>query len=97
MKRTAVGSRELKTKLGTYLQQVRHGRTFVVTDRGEPVAELRPIDSGGDSIAGKLARLSVEGTITRERSRPLTPFKATRPSPSVSAAGVISEEREDRF
>lgn len=97
MKRTAVGSRELKTKLGTYLQQVRHGRTFVVTDRGEPVAELRPIDSGGDSVARKLARLSAKGTVTRERVRPLAPFKAARPSSRISAAQVISDEREDRF
>lgn len=92
-----MGSRELKTKLGTYLQQVRQGRTFVVTDRGEPVAELRPIDSGGGSIAAKLARLSAKGAISRERVRPLAPFRATRPSSAVSAAQAISEEREDRL
>ena len=38
-----VGARELKTRLGSYLREVRRGRTIVVTDRGEPVAEIRPI------------------------------------------------------
>ena len=39
--RKTVGSRELKTRLGTYLRQVREGMTLVVTERGLPVAELR--------------------------------------------------------
>src|SRR5262245_49988787 len=43
MKHRVVGARELKVRLGTYLRQVRQGRTLVVTDRGQPVAELRPI------------------------------------------------------
>ena len=40
---TTVGSRELKNRLGSYLRQVRRGATIVVTDRGTPVAELRPV------------------------------------------------------
>jgi prevent-host-death family protein len=43
MARTVVGTRELKTKLGTYLRRVREGDTFLVADRGRPVAELCPI------------------------------------------------------
>jgi len=42
-RRRQVGARELKTRLGTYLRQVRRGATLVVTERGEPVAELRRI------------------------------------------------------
>ena len=62
-----VGSRELKTRLGAYLRRVRDGQTFIVTDRGEAVAELRPIGRG-ISTAERLARLSVKGTVTRQRS-----------------------------
>ena len=94
---SAVGSRELKTRLGTYLQRVREGRTFVVTDRGEPIAELRPIGSRGRSLPAKLARLSAKGAITRQQARSLAHFKPARPSRPVSAAKVISDEREDRF
>lgn len=36
-----VGIREFKSKLSEYLRLVRAGETVVVTDRGEPVAEVR--------------------------------------------------------
>jgi prevent-host-death family protein len=94
---SAVGSRELKTRLGMYLRRVREGRTFVVTDRGEPVAELRPIEHRGSSVVAKLARLSAKGAISRQLARPLAPFKPARLSGRVSAAALISEEREDRL
>jgi antitoxin (DNA-binding transcriptional repressor) of toxin-antitoxin stability system len=38
----AVGIRELKNHLSSYLRMVRSGEAIVVTDRGEVVAELRP-------------------------------------------------------
>jgi prevent-host-death family protein len=97
MASSAVGSRELKTRLGMYLRRVREGRTFVVTDRGEPVAELRPIEHRGSSVVARLARLRARGTISRQQARPLAPFKPARLSERVSAARLISEEREDRF
>ena len=97
MASSAVGSRELKTRLGTYLRRVRQGRTFVVTDRGEPIAELRPVEHRGNTIAAKLARLSAQGSITRKQARPLRPFTPIRVPRGVSAAKLISEGREDRF
>ena len=60
MARDVVGARELKTRLGTYLQRVREGRTLVVTDRGEPVAELRPLLSD-DSLPPGAAQAVHEG------------------------------------
>ena len=44
---TTVGARELKIRLGGYLQRVRQGHTLVITDRGHPVAELRPLERAG--------------------------------------------------
>ena len=43
MSNNLVGARELKARLGSYLRRVRQGQTLVVTDRGQPVAELRPL------------------------------------------------------
>jgi antitoxin (DNA-binding transcriptional repressor) of toxin-antitoxin stability system len=37
-----VGIRELKARLSEYLRDVRRGEVFLVTDRQEVVAELRP-------------------------------------------------------
>lgn len=93
-RRTTVGARELKTRLGGYLQQVRQGRTLVITDRGEPVAELKPLHSGGTEDAA-LERLKALGVVTRLENRPLAPFRPVRTrGPSISDA--ILEDRDER-
>ena len=89
-----VGARELKTRLGGYLQRVRQGRTLVITDRGEPVAELRPLDRAATEEAA-LDRLRAIGTVTRLESRPLATFRPVRSS-GQSLAQAIIEGREDR-
>ncbi len=38
-----VGIKELKTRLSEYVDRTREGERFLVTDRGEPVAELIPL------------------------------------------------------
>lgn len=95
MVRTLVGARELKTRLGAYLQRVREGRTLVVTDRGEPVAELRPLPSD-DSLPSALLRLSTKGTVTLPTRGVLPAFRPIR-SHGASIADAIRENREDRF
>lgn len=40
---TEIGSYEAKTRLPELLRQVREGRSFTITNRGEAVAELVPI------------------------------------------------------
>jgi prevent-host-death family protein len=91
---TTVGARELKTRLGGYLQRVRQGRTIVITDRGQPVAELRPFESARTEET-VLDRLTAIGAVTRLEHRPLAPFRpiASR-GPSLSQA--IIEDRDDR-
>lgn len=95
--RPTVGSRELKTRLGTYLRQVREGTTLIVTDRGRPVAELRPLDKAETPLETRLQELNALGVVTsdvRER-RALEPFEPIRSRRPVSEA--IIEGREDRF
>ena len=87
-----VGARELKTRLGGYLQQVRRGRTLVITDRGEPVAELKPIERGEDA---RLERLRALGTVTRLENRPLAPFRPVR-ARGASLSDAVIEDRHDR-
>ena len=93
-RRATVGARELKTRLGGYLQQVRQGRTLVITDRGEPVAELKPLRRTGAQDA-VLERLKALGTVTQPENQPLAPFRPVRSrGPSVSDA--IIDDRDDR-
>jgi prevent-host-death family protein len=90
-----VGARELKVRLGKYLRQVRQGRTLVVTDRGQPVAELRPMSGAGGADA-ILARLEADGIVTRPTKKGLQPFRPIESrGPSLSAA--VLEDSQDRF
>lgn len=95
MPRRTVGTRELKTRLGRYIEQVRRGATLVVTQRGEPVAELRPIDKTADE-ASRLGALRALGIVTRRSETRLAKFRPIRMTgPGLSRAVV--EERADRF
>ena len=40
--KTEIGSYEAKTKLPELLRQVKTGKSFTITNRGEPVADLVP-------------------------------------------------------
>jgi prevent-host-death family protein len=64
-----VGLRELKNSLAEYVRQVAEGKSLLVTDRGRPVAELRPVSDEQTAGAG---RLSLEDLI---RAGLLTPGK----------------------
>ena len=93
-----VGSRELKTRLGAYLKRVRGGETILVTDRGEPVAELRPLPPSEDDDTAVLRKLAAKGLITLGTGGPLTPFTPIRAKGGGSPASeAISKDRDDRF
>jgi len=94
MQRT-IGARELKTRLGSYLRQVRGGQTIVVTDRGEPVAELRPLAESAKGDAARLQKLVALGVLSRKSREPLKPFKPIRVSGRPLTATLL-KEREDR-
>ena len=95
MARTTVGARELKTRLGTYLRRVREGRTLVITDRGEPIAELRPLPSAS-SVPSGLLRMAARGALTLATRDLLPPFRPIR-SRGVSLSDAVRTDREDRF
>lgn len=41
---TEIGTYEAKTRLAELLREVRQGRRFTITSRGEPVAQLVPVE-----------------------------------------------------
>lgn len=97
MRTQTVGSRELKVRLGTYLRRVRGGQHLVITDRGQPVAELRPIEAGTDTDA-ILAELEARGMVTRPTREGLTPFTPVKlRGRGKTASQIVVEDREDRF
>lgn len=94
--RKVVGARELKTRLGTYLRLVRGGVAVVVTERGQPVAELVPVATSRPPVRAHLEKLAALGEITLAEPGPLVDVEPIRIG-GGSVSKAIIEEREDRF
>jgi prevent-host-death family protein len=90
-----VGSRELKTHLGRYLQRVRRGEVVLVTDRHEPVAELRPIGPAKESDAA-LRKLAAAGAVTLPTVQSLAPFGMISARGKATATSAVSRDRDER-
>jgi len=94
----AVGLRELKNKLSEYVNLVKSGQSLLLTDRGLPVAEIRPVSPLDKN---QQRRLSLDDLV---RSGLLTPGKSNRADlyPSLTPAGgrssaeLLDEERGPR-
>jgi prevent-host-death family protein len=91
-----VGARELKNRLGKYLRQVQGGATLVVTERGRPVAELRPVPPAAGDLEARLQDLAAQGLLTLPTAKGPTAFTPLAlPGPPLSQ--TVIEDREDRF
>lgn len=79
-----IGIRELQQHASRYLRRVRAGETITVTDRGEPIAEIRPIPHK-ETVLERLVR---EG-----RARPAQGDLADLPPPTKPKPGeqLLSE------
>ena len=61
---------DAKAQLSALVKQVREGSTFIITVRGEAVAELRPIpklESARQTLAERIAELKATGEIVASR------------------------------
>ena len=48
---TEIGTRDAKNRLSELIRQVQRGQRFTITNRGEPVAQLVPIEAPGPTDA----------------------------------------------
>jgi prevent-host-death family protein len=89
-----VGVRELRQNLSQWLRRVENGESFEVTERGRPVAELRPLPPATDDL---IARLVSEGKIARVATRDLADLPPPPPTPPGARplSEILDELRED--
>ena len=88
-----IGTRELKNRLSHYLRQVRESKESIyVTDRGEIVAELRPVTDGNEQ-SEVLLPLAARGELSPGNGRRSRSFKPIKPKRSVSLASIVLEDR----
>lgn len=85
--------RELRQNLSRYLQRVKAGEAFVVTERGSEVARLTP--SGGNQ--SELARLIAERGATIPKGDLLANLGARHRVDGPSTADVLAKQREERL
>lgn len=92
---STVGARELKTRLGAYLKRVGKGHSFIVTDRREPVAELRPLRRAATPAEARLGAMAALGAITMPSATRLSPF-APLTTTGPLASDAIRRDRDER-
>jgi len=89
-----VGIRELKNRISAYVSRAQKGEVIVVTQRGEPVAELGPTAKkkpAGKSLEEILQELAGQGHLRLATSR-LAPVKPV-PARGKPASQMIIEDR----
>ena len=99
MKRTSIT--DAKNGLSALIEQVRHGESFIIEDRGVPVARLESVAAPGRSaVEGRAARLARQGVLRPALSAaPKRLLTTAPPTPKRGVAlsdAVIAERRDGR-
>lgn len=88
---------DAKAQLSALVRQVREsGQTFVITVHGEPVAELRPIESPrpAQTLAERVAELEAIGAISPAKRKPGEKLHFPIGEPNPGALQRFLEERD---
>ena len=88
-----MGVRELRQNLSRYLERVKAGEAFVVTERGSEVARLTP--SGGRRSA--MARLIAERGATIPQGDLIANLGPRHRVDGPTTAELLAEQREERL
>lgn len=87
-----VGVRELKAGLSGYLNQIRReAKTVIVTDRGQPIAEISPVSA---TVEERMRTLMADGTIAWSGRRLSPAEPVAQLQGDVTVADLLSEDRE---
>lgn len=84
-----VGLREANMHFANYIRKVRGGAEIILTDRGIPVAMIKPLTTAASDIEEKLAELDDSGLISLAKK----PF--AMPKPVICKGGMISDTISD--
>lgn len=78
-----IGVREVRQNISVYLDRVKHGEAFTVTEHGRPVAVLAPLPPDDDP----LAELVAAGLV----GPPTGGLAHLRPAPPLTEGPTVSE------
>ena len=88
-----IGLREANQQFSKVVKAVKAGRQVILTERGKPIAVVKPLTKG-DSDEAWLSRLEAMGILRRATKRgPMPPFRPIRlKGPSITK--TLREERD---
>ena len=91
---------ETKNNLSALVDQVRHGETILILDRGRPVARLESAVTPDEDGDGRLARLERRGLVRRATNKRVENIFAqarpkSKPGSSILAA-LLAERQSSR-
>ena len=87
---------ETKNNLSALVDQVRHGESILILDRGRPVARLESAVTPDEDANGRLARLERRGLVRRASRKTVENIFAqarARPKPGTSILEALLADR----
>ena len=81
---------DAKARFSEILRRVREGKTVIISYRGEPVAEIRPVGGKEEKVSRRLRRLEDRGILVR------APEREGRLGPVARKSGALERFLDDR-
>lgn len=92
---STVGIKELKNRLTQYLRRTKNGQEIVVTERGKPIALIKPIQAveRTASLEARLAGLAAEGLVSLPTQKPLKKLRLIKISGPAISKTILEDRR----
>ena len=92
---STVGIKQLKNRLTQYLRRTKNGEEVVVTERGKPIALIKPIQSveRTASLEARPASLATEGFVTLPTQKPLKKLRLIKISGPAISKAILEDRR----
>ena len=91
-----LGLREANQKFSQAIKAVKAGKEVVLTERGKPIAVIKPLDKE-DKLEATLRRLEAEGLLRRgaKSGKPMPVWRSPVRIKGKPLSQTISEERDE--
>ena len=92
-----MGLREANQRFSAAIKAVKAGKEVVLTERGKPIAVIKPLEKG-DKLEATLRRLEAEGLLWRgaKSGKPMPVWRSPVRIKGKQISQTISEERDER-
>ena len=91
-----VGVRELRNNLRSWLERVKAGEHVVVTERGRPIAQLTPLDSGRRKLQELIDAGLVRPPLQPKRQK-IDVTKLPKMTPGPTLSDIVIEQRKKGY